>query len=1163
MSLGNLHDNYNAHPELNDAAGNPATTYLAARDNMLKRKENEALFVGTVGGVGGVNVSRIHNDSVGIPTIGYGFNLKAHTAKQIRSALTHSFGGTLSADQEQGIQILEAWRNRTAYNGTTFTDADIIALAEGTGGLAAHQALIQSIALTEAQSTILLHAYLDGSAGLPAVDGAFGLGNADSVGQSTERLALLDLRYAGLLGDGIKDAIAGKNQAAESPRAAAWFEARYHHGNTGGALQTRRAMDGRLIGLVQEGLNAKDELQETLVAVSYLYKYHFDLIKQRDGRDNFEAAIASEKALIEATYTQGNVVDFIQTTNQYGNIDLAPQQSGIDRNLLNDLMVGDDRGNKIEGGDGHDYLYGEAGADKLYGGDGNDILDGGTGVDTMSGGTGNDTYYVDSLLDVIVENAGEGDSDTLISSVDYAVADGQYKNIERFALDTRNGGSGERLGGNEFDNILVGNQLDNIILGGNGSDTLYGGKGNDHLESGEEDVYGEGKLNLLQGGEGNDTLIGGHGVDLLYGGTGDDSLFIDKGGLYASSPVDPNYQKLGTELMNGGEGFDTYYVGTASNYAIIEDSDGQGEIYVKADGVGDKTYKLTGGTFWGKQTITETGLEADGYTLIHSDGTESQITVAYESDGSQTLIAFGFNIPNFYNGMLGIKLEGGRVDSGNNTVDDVLKKLTFDDQFTPEEVDKIRNAIRDVYDNSAIARKMLKEFAVIGNKDINIKFSENGFSSTLNGRDPSSDNISNGVSVAGVFIDLNWLQNNSYISTNGVAVEDTLEAALIHELVHLMKGTSDTSSPGEKGETVEFANSIYREMGIAEQASYAAYDSTGNTHAIGYEYTQGQTIDRAFTLLSENPNMDDLDTTEGGILKDLIIGNERDNVINGGDGSDYLYGGDGNDTLKGDKGWVGRIDPVIESNDVLFGEGGDDTLEGGEGNDILYGGTGNDKVLGGRGNDQLIGGKGNDLLDGDVGYNKYIFSKGDGQDTIGASRYRSSSDELVFTSEINPTDVVFAREGIDLVFRFIDTDDQITIRGHFETSGGWGSFVQATFANGVVWTSEYINSSLLQGTEGDDNIVGYVGDDVISGQEGNDIIEGQEGHDTISGGSGDDILKGQGGDDRLDGGIGNDTLDGGYGNDIITGGKGDDIIEAGDARIQLRSAPLAKLGCLA
>ena len=84
MSLGNLHDNYNDHTELNDAAGNPATTYIAARDNMLKRKENAPLFEG------GDAVSLVHNDSAGIPTIGYGFNLRAHKADQIRSALTHS-----------------------------------------------------------------------------------------------------------------------------------------------------------------------------------------------------------------------------------------------------------------------------------------------------------------------------------------------------------------------------------------------------------------------------------------------------------------------------------------------------------------------------------------------------------------------------------------------------------------------------------------------------------------------------------------------------------------------------------------------------------------------------------------------------------------------------------------------------------------------------------------------------------------------------------------------------------------------------------------------------------------------------------------------------------------------------------------------------------------
>lgn len=594
MSLGNLHHNYDAHPELNDASGNPASSYLEARDNMIKRKENDPLFQGNIA------VSRIHNDSANIPTIGYGFNLRIHTAVQIRSALTHSLGGGLTVEQEQGIQILEAWRNGTTYNGITFTDADIIALSNGTGGLTMHRTFIQSIALTEAQSTTLLHAYLDGGAGLPAVDGSFGLGSTDSVAQSTERLALLDLRYSGLLGDGAKDAVAGKNQAAESARAALWFEARYGHKNyTNSGQQDRRAMDGRLIGLVQSGLNADDTLQETLIAVSYLYKYHYDVIKQRDVIDNFEAAIATEKALIEATYTNGNSIDFIQTTNQHGAINLAPQQSGIDRNLLNDLMVGDDRDNQINGGDGNDYLYGKAGADNLIGEQGNDYLDGGSGNDTMIGGKGDDTYYVDSLLDVIDEKAGEG-NDIAVVSVDYSLS-GQHEHIEQIGLDTRNGGSGLLLAGNELDNNLIGNQLDNIILGGDGADTIYGGEGDDHLEAGDEDVYGEGKINVLDGGVGNDTLIGGDGVDILVGGNGDDSLFVDRGAVSVTIPT--TFEYLGTEYMIGGEGFDSYYIGTASNKNFIVDSDGDGQIFVKADGIGDQSYKLVGGALYSNKLL--------------------------------------------------------------------------------------------------------------------------------------------------------------------------------------------------------------------------------------------------------------------------------------------------------------------------------------------------------------------------------------------------------------------------------------------------------------------------------------------------------------------------------------------------------------------------------
>ena len=223
---------------------------------------------------------------------------------------------------------------------------------------------------------------------------------------------------------------------------------------------------------------------------------------------------------------------------------------------------------------------------------------------------------------------------------------------------------------------------------------------------------------------------------------------------------------------------------------------------------------------------------------------------------------------------------------------------------------------------------MINKYVLNG---INIFLSENGTYSSNGNRESTGAEHAAGL-PQGLYIDLNWLENNTYISTNGKAVEDTLEAALIHELVHLLTGLTDESNPGEKGPTVEFANQIYQEMGIAQQASYSAYDSTGNTHITDFEYTQGQAIDRAFTLLSENSTINDLDSSEGGNLSDLIIGNERDNVMNGGDGNDYLYGGDGNDTLKGDN----DVNNSLGSNDFLYGGSGDDLLNGGDGDDDSF-----------------------------------------------------------------------------------------------------------------------------------------------------------------------------------------------------------------------------------
>jgi hypothetical protein len=85
-------------------------------------------------------------------------------------------------------------------------------------------------------------------------------------------------------------------------------------------------------------------------------------------------------------------------------------------------------------------------------------------------------------------------------------------------------------------------------------------------------------------------------------------------------------------------------------------------------------------------------------------------------------------------------------------------------------------------------------------------------------------------------------------------------------------------------------------------------------------------------------------------------------------------------------------------------------------------------------------------------------------------------------------------------------------------------------------------SGLLEGTPGDDVIVGSNGEDVIYGYEGNDFICGLKLADTIYGGPGDDHIRGGLGKDVIDGGEGVDVVIGGVGKDTLSGGPGNDRI---------------------
>ncbi|MBD2168748.1 choice-of-anchor I family protein [Calothrix membranacea FACHB-236] len=91
-------------------------------------------------------------------------------------------------------------------------------------------------------------------------------------------------------------------------------------------------------------------------------------------------------------------------------------------------------------------------------------------------------------------------------------------------------------------------------------------------------------------------------------------------------------------------------------------------------------------------------------------------------------------------------------------------------------------------------------------------------------------------------------------------------------------------------------------------------------------------------------------------------------------------------------------------------------------------------------------------------------------------------------------------------------------------------------------------NDIITGNKNNDFLYGGSGNDALEGGDGNDNLYGDEGNDGLLGGKGDDTLSGGSGNDALEGGDGNDRLYGDVGNDVLFGGDGDDWLVGGEGR---------------
>ncbi len=160
------------------------------------------------------------------------------------------------------------------------------------------------------------------------------------------------------------------------------------------------------------------------------------------------------------------------------------------------------------------------------------------------------------------------------------------------------------------------------------------------------------------------------------------------------------------------------------------------------------------------------------------------------------------------------------------------------------------------------------------------------------------------------------------------------------------------------------------------------------------------------------------DRITGGRGDDNLAGGADNDSLTGGAGADRIFGGSGHDRMNG-----GRDNDFLNGgggNDTLSGVGGSDTLKGGKGHDTLKGGKGDDVLKGDKGNDTLKGGKGDDTLKGGAGYDKFVFGKKDGSDTI--KDFDIDYDVIRIQSGANDfSDLTVTQSGSDAVITFANT----------------------------------------------------------------------------------------------------------------------------------------------
>lgn len=818
----------------------------------------------------------------------------------------------------------------------------------------------------------------------------------------------------------------------------------------------------------------------------------------------------------------------------------TPNDDQINGYAGNDLVNAGQGNDVVDGGDGHDNLRGDDGNDQLFGGNGDDYLRGGLGDDLIDGGAGLDRVaFFTATHGIVVDLRLQGVAQNTLMGMDTLVGI-------------------EHASGTEYDDVIDGDDGDNWLWGENGNDTINAHGGNDLVEVGPGNVTSDGGADidtfsvwannaalagvsvslLLQGGA-QATGIGSmtiSGFENLSGSAGNDNLTGD-------GNVNILAGDTGNDVLSGGANNDTLY-GDGRIIIDTHDTGLSGPIVTYAD----VEAAFPGSEFVAGDDVLEGG---DGDDILHGGGgsdTASYATAtgAVEVDlqsgfadgaaGLDTLIsienATGSAFDDFIFGSAGANVINGGAgndgligNGGDDTINggaghDFLRGFADNDTLNGGDDDDFLNGGLgdDILNGGNGWDRAAYSTGATAGVTVNL-----GTAGSQNTGSQGFDTLTSIEHVSGTrFNDVltgnsgdNWIWGGS--DGSGVTGDDILSGGGGNDLIQV--GTGNHNADGGLGtDTLSLHGNGTDITAAGVTVSLALQGGAQATE-------QGSMILNGFENLS------------GSTFDDNLTGDGNDNVLAGDTGNDNLVGGGGNDTLYGDgrigpdTHGVGTSGPITTFPDVVVAFPGDPDIT--SGNDVLEGGDGDDTLDGGGGTDTASYASASGAVQVFLTPLGGGSSGAAGDDTFfSIENVTGSAFNDVITGNLN-VNVIDGGDGHDLLRGFAGNDTLIGGNGDDFLNGGVGDDL---LNGGLGWDRATYATGATAGVTVDLNIVGIAQN---TGSQGFDTLNGIE---HLSGTKFNDVLTGDGGDNWLWGGSDGTGV---TGNDIISAGGGNDLVEVG------------------